>query len=447
MADSFPSEDSTIVEWKTFLQGYSEGSFSPDTFPRRPSPGAARDPSLPFPPPPHPSLLDDFQEYPPYTLSPITDDVARQVRAYCYYKDHMPPPRSPHEALRGRLLAEYDILGPVQTGSIQAAVNILSAFFPQAVLTFTLFRNNVQTIFGVAGNQPLIDRLGIINNTDVTNFTSLCGHSVLLEDKIMFISRMDEDWRFRSNPYVHDGVVSYIGSPVQLKCDPLESTGQTTPLPASPGRPDSVAIGAINIMFVDSHHEVLTDAERMVITNTTEMLTAQLRLTWEAHFRTREAKARKVVTELIAEGLDGGQRQGEGSSGCGVRFAQLAQSALDKMIAASDLTGAALIDVRGICTMVRPGTAPSLTSSQVVADSSSTPSALAPSPSSRHQARKSCPNPLRRTASWHTSTTSWLLLSIRGDLARNRGWKSTSPTISRPTCWSLTFRITNRTSS
>lgn len=299
-----------LSEWKGFLSIHARGGFDPDSIPLQP------DRSLPIDPEPAAIL---------YTSPLIDDDTARRIRSYCAVKDHLPPPRSPYEALRGELLLEYDILGPVQKGNIQGAVEILSAFFPTALCTFTLFNNDIQTFYAIAGSSNLADRYNLKPNDVVLPDTSLCGHCILFDD-VMSIPRMDEDWRFRSNPYVKAGIISYIGSPVSLQCDPLE-----------PGR--TLGIGALNIMFVDDPHSTLSSTERLVVVNVTKMLVAQLRATWEGHVRTKEAKARKAVTDLLQEGYELG-------------FGELAISALSKL---KGLTGKnfALIDVRG-CLRVPP---------------------------------------------------------------------------------------------
>lgn len=338
------SSDSSLHQWRHFLEAYSNGDFDPNVIPPRPplDPSAPTCDSSSHVPPLQPSL--------PYASTSITDEVAAEVRLYCQTHDYLPPPRSPHEQLRERLLLEYDIMGPIQTANIQAAVDILSVMFPEALCGFTLFRNNVQTVFAMSGSKALIDKYALVANTVIGLHTSLCGHSVLLQDQVMFSPRLDKDWRFRSNPNTLAGAISYIGSNVSLQIEGLE-LGHTKDLEEGDS-PGSLGIGAFNILFVDTPHEVFTEKERIVVANVTRMLVTQLRATWEGHSIKKEARARKVVTELIEEGLDGGHRIGQGPDKTAMKLPELARSALMKLIAVTDLDGAALLDLRGVRTVV-----------------------------------------------------------------------------------------------
>ncbi|WVF71085.1 hypothetical protein IAT40_005882 [Kwoniella sp. CBS 6097] len=351
-----------LQEWRGFLSNYAKGEWAPDLTPAQPCPitsvsfeeeGQDR------------SALKATESSPSaqsvaaaniYSSTQITPKLARKVHDYCFDHDYLPPPRSPQEKLREHIITEYDLLGPVQGGNIQSAVDLIGAFFPETICTFTLFNNAVQTFYAVTGPQDLLDRYSLKNHMYVAPETSLCGHSVLLDGHILHVPQLAEDWRFRSNPYTLAGLTSYIGSSVSLELDPLNTSPNVRDVP------QRVGIGALNILFVGEPLMAMTPTQTMVVRNVTTMLETQLRATWEGHIRTREAKVRRVITDLIEEAFVGDyneseRRRGKGELNARVQseidttnvFADLAQSAADKLLAlAPEVDAVVLMDVRGL---------------------------------------------------------------------------------------------------
>ncbi|WWC61489.1 uncharacterized protein I303_104073 [Kwoniella dejecticola CBS 10117] len=292
-----------------------------------------------------------------YSSPVITRKIASRIHRYCAEKDFLPPPRSPQESLREKIILEYDLNGPVQAGNIQSAVDLTAAFFSGCVVTFTLFSNAIQNFVAVAGPQHFLSEFGLHRGMWVAPETSLCGHSILLDRKIMFIANLDDDWRFRSNPYGMAGVKSYIGSPVSLELDPLNNT------PRSDGNPEQVSIGALNILYLHTPLLEMAAQQEMVVRNVTKMLETQLRATWEGHTRTREAKTRRAITELIDEAFVGDQAAMSDSAFEADRFKKgvilagdmtsvygdLAQSALEKtVILCEEVEGIIMLDIRSL---------------------------------------------------------------------------------------------------
>lgn len=137
-------------------------------------------------------------------------------------------------------------------------------------------------------------KYGLTLDKPIPSYNSLCGHSVLNED-LMFVPDLANDWRFRSNPFIDAGVESCIGSPVSLHLD------SRTVVPAD-GNPDvRIGIGAIIVLFIDHKLTHLSEAQRMVLKNVTGMLETQLRSTWEGQVRTRETKTRAMISDMIEE--------------------------------------------------------------------------------------------------------------------------------------------------
>jgi len=79
-----------------------------------------------------------------YQSGQIDKETARRVRDfYCEYK-FLPPPRSSKEALRLRVLADYDISGEEQMANLQDSTELIAAFFPGVLCTFSLFKGDEQ---------------------------------------------------------------------------------------------------------------------------------------------------------------------------------------------------------------------------------------------------------------------------------------------------------------
>ncbi|WRT66810.1 uncharacterized protein IL334_003773 [Kwoniella shivajii] len=351
--DSEPSIH--LQEWRNFLISYAQGDWSPDNTPTKPSEPESPSKSEHYRRPSQDHYSSSAEVVDPFNIysSPIIDKlIAKNVRQYCSKNDYLPPPRSPQEALREKIVTEYDLLGPIQTGNIQSAVDLLSAFFPGCVITFTLFNNHVQTFAAVAGPKKLLEEFQLVGGMWVAPETSLCGHSVLQEEQILFVSDLAEDWRFRSNPYTLAGLKSYIGSAVSLLLDPLNTT------PNMNGRPERVGIGSLNILFMSTILQTMSPEQVMVVKNITKILETQIRATWEGHIRTREARVRHAMTDLIEEGFVGVQasmEQHEMSDGVPAiargtsmsSTSELAQSGLDKTMALSpELDIMCLVDTR-----------------------------------------------------------------------------------------------------
>ncbi|WWD01794.1 hypothetical protein V866_008740 [Kwoniella sp. B9012] len=362
-----PEEPSNLVQdWSSFLTSYAQGDWSPDRVPPKPtSPqdldivGLDKSPSVD-------SLRDDSLAN--VYSSPIIDGkTAKRVRQYCWENDYLPPPRSPHEEHREKIILEYDLLGAVQAGNIQSAVDLIAAFFPGTVVTFTLFNNAIQNFVSVAGPENLLDTFQLKNGMWVAPETSLCGHSVLLDEKIMFVPSLSDDWRFRSNPYAVAGLKSYIGSAVSLEMDPLSAN------PHRDDQRDKVGIGVLNILFMYDPLYNMTTQQEMVVRNISKMLETQLRATWEGHITTKEAKVRRAITDIIEEGFVGNQsaslqsvkdvvgpKSGVISGGGSLTmFEDLANSALNRLLGLmSEVDALCMIDIRSIRIQSQPKSNP-----------------------------------------------------------------------------------------
>ncbi|WVQ99773.1 hypothetical protein IAU59_006915 [Kwoniella sp. CBS 9459] len=350
-----------LHEWRSFLDNYAKGGWVPNATPAQPSPiqvpilnpvdlrrdsvGTSQGSATSQP------IVANV-----YSSTRITPKLAKTVHDYIQSHDYLPPPRSPQEKMRESIIKEYDLLGPVQAGNIQSAVDLIGAFFPESVCTFTLFNNAVQTFYAVTGPQALLDKYSLKNHMFVAPETSLCGHSVLLDGHILHVPELSQDWRFRSNPYTMAGLTSYIGSPVSLELDPLNTS------PNSRDVPQRVGIGALNILFFGEPLMTISPQQNMVVKNVTAMLETQLRATWEGHIRTREAKIRRVLTDLIEEAfvgdfhrspdeLRGGEHNArvQSEQEAVSALADLTQSTADKLLALSpELDAVAFMDVRGL---------------------------------------------------------------------------------------------------
>lgn len=339
-------------EWPSFLRSYADGDWktddtcspvydpsgSTDSTPVGDQSDTTWNDSVPY----------ETYDYHLYPSTHISKETAERVRQFVIAKDYLPPPRSPLEEHRLECIKQYDIYSEAQTTNIQRAVDVIAAFLPTALVTFTLFDGRKQLFVAMGGDQSYIDRYGLVLRQPIPAHNSLCGHSVLRRDQVMFIPDLRHDFRFRSNPYSTAGISSYIGSPVSLLLDPL--FGQQ----ASDLR---VGIGSLNVLFIDGVIKALEDKDRMIVENITRMLEAQLRGTWEGVIRTREGMMRYAVSDLIEASFVKEKKRQENESDskslaktqkrADDDFVHLAQLALSKVTAiCSALSGVTLVDTQ-----------------------------------------------------------------------------------------------------
>jgi hypothetical protein len=156
------------------------------------------------------------------------------------------------------------------------------------------------THVAAAGPPHLVDTLSLSIGTRVPPQISLCGHTILLGQGIKFVSDLANDWRYRENPWVQNGMKSYIGSVVRLQPDPTLSTT----LPAkSTDQTHTVAIGALNICFLERRLEGISPEQTRVIERITDILEEQLRSTWQAQRHVKEVRARQSVSDYLESSL------------------------------------------------------------------------------------------------------------------------------------------------
>lgn len=280
-------DDASLEAWTTFLQRYATGYFPSD----QPIP---RPPLSPHTSPPC-SPCDAFGftfDNPVYSSVEITSEVARRARDFYQQHRYLPPPRPPLELLRERIIQEYDLYSAKQAANIQAAVDLVQAFFG-GITTFTLFKHSQQELRAVAGPPEVIDAIGLHVGKRLLPETSLCGHSILAQSDL-YIPDLARDWRYGGNPYADElkGVKSYLGCVVSLHVDPASSSEERV-----------VGVGVINSMHLDEYLPPLKADQKKVMGHISRMLETQLRATWEGHSRTREARARRAVSDLIENTL------------------------------------------------------------------------------------------------------------------------------------------------
>jgi len=106
----------------------------------------------------------------------------------------------------------------------------------------------------------------------------------------IYIPDLSKDWRYRGNPYADKlkGMKSYVGRTVSLG---IESS--------APNEAHRVPVGVINLMQVDTQLPPLTVDQRKVLEHVRRMLETQLMATWEGHVRSKEAQARRAVSNLL----------------------------------------------------------------------------------------------------------------------------------------------------
>lgn len=229
-------------------------------------------------------LTYDF-DHPVYTSVEITPTVAARVRAFYAKYRFLPPPRAPLEFLREQCIQEYDLHSDIQTQNVQAAMELVYAFLG-GVVNFSLFKHSQQELIAMAGKPHVIAATGLEIGQRLLPETSMCGHTLLAKDTV-YVPDLALDWRHQGNPY-SGGLKSYIGSVVSLSADP-----------ASASETRVIAVGVINIMFMEEYQAPLRQDQQNVLDHITRMLETQLRATWEGHKRTREARARRAISDYI----------------------------------------------------------------------------------------------------------------------------------------------------
>jgi hypothetical protein len=189
---------------------------------------------------------------------------------------------------------EYDLYSEKQASNVQAATDLVQAFFG-GIVTFTLFKHSQQELIAISGPKDVVDAVGLFVGKRLLPETSLCGHAILFPKDMLYIPDLARDWRYTGNPYADElkGVKSYLSSVVSLNVDPaaLEEEERTVP------------VGVINLMHLDEHLPPLTPKQEKVIKHITDMLETQLRATWEGHHRTSEAKKKNALTEYLEDTL------------------------------------------------------------------------------------------------------------------------------------------------
>ena len=226
--------------------------------------------------------------------------TARKVREFYETNGFLAPPRSPKEDMRMQCIRDYDLAKTAQIANIQKATELLSWYFPETVCTFSLFRDDAQHHVAAAGPPHLVDNLALSIGTRVPPQISLCGHAILLGQGIQFVSDLVNDWRYRENPWVQNGMKSYIGSVVRLQPDP---TLPTTLPDKSTDQTHTVAIGALNICFLERRLEGISPEQTRVIERITDILEEQLRSTWQAQRHVKEVRARQTVSDYLESSL------------------------------------------------------------------------------------------------------------------------------------------------
>lgn len=253
-----------------------------------------------------------FADAPLYPSTTITTEIARTIREYYCSHGYLPPPRAPLEEERNQCIRDYDLYSVKQLANIQSATDLIAAVFPDTVTTFSLFQDRIQTHFALSGPPELIKTYQLTVGLRIPSEDSLCGHAILLDQNILFVPDLENDWRMRLNPFRLAGFKSFIGSSVSLELDPQskeprnpseqDASAHTETSGAVP-KPRRVSIGTLNICFVENHHPVLTEAERVIISRVTKMLEVQLRGSWEGDQRRRDGRARVALSEFIEESL------------------------------------------------------------------------------------------------------------------------------------------------
>jgi len=285
----------SLTAWTSFLQEYARGD----------------GPANPTRPPLTSALLQrlesviksdsqvNFEDAPLYSSTTVTPELARIIRDFYCDNGYLPPPRAPWEESRERCIQEHDLYSAKQHKHIQNVTDILSAYFPDALITFSLFQDRIQTTFALSGPKAVIEDFRLYAGLRIPAEDSLCGHAVLLDRKLLFIPNLQTDWRYTLNPYGVAGFKSFVGVPVALELDPLRDD---VPVAEYVGpRRGRIAIGTLNICFTKQQVSELSPAQQLVVDKMASMLEAQLRSTWEGDRRRREGRARTEISKYITE--------------------------------------------------------------------------------------------------------------------------------------------------
>ena len=209
-----------------------------------------------------------------------------------------PQPRSSKEALRLRVLADYDISGEEQMRNLQDSTELIAAFFPGVLCTFSLFKGDGQYHYAVSGPEWIKAKYNVYVGVRIPSEDSLCGHAVLGKGGEPVCQVLEGDWRYKRNPFKMAGFKSYAAPVVRLPLDP-EATGTT----GKDSQDEHIGIGTINLCFVDSVPRDLTDAQKNVVTRVSRNLSTQLRATWEGHRRTKVARVQRGLSDYIRDVL------------------------------------------------------------------------------------------------------------------------------------------------
>lgn len=292
-------DNASLAAWTSFLEEYARGVGPPNP---------ARPPLTPA----QLSRLDQviksrttpsFEDAPLYSSTTVTPELASKVRDFYCDNGYLPPPRAPWEASRERCIQEYDLYSKKQIENVQSVTDLASAYFPNALLTFTLFRDRIQTHFALSGPQEIIDDFKLHVGLRVPSEDSLCGHTVLLDRGLMFIPDFHADWRYKLNPFGLAGFKSFMGVPVALELDPLpHDASQSESVGPTRGK---IAIGTLNICFTREMILEISPTQRLVAVRLASMLETQLRATWEGDRRRRDARARTELSNFIEEAMIG----------------------------------------------------------------------------------------------------------------------------------------------
>jgi len=322
MLGGSPADAQSLQAWMDFLNGYANGEWLSDTMSRSPPPIPAhlendgpdedgvvdedegeegQDETSNYPSeeeqvkrararrPSRRSLSNEELIYdfdnPVYSSVEITPTVAARVRAFYARYRFLPPPRAPLEFLREQCIQEYDLHSEIQTQNVQAAMDLVFALLG-GVVNFSLFKHSQQELIAMAGKPEVIASTGLEIGQRLLPETSMCGHT-LLAKKTVYVPDLALDWRHQGNPY-SGGLKSYIGSVVSLSADPASATEDRV-----------IAVGVINLMFMEDYQPPLRADQQKVLDHITRMLETQLRATWEGHKRTREARARRAISDYI----------------------------------------------------------------------------------------------------------------------------------------------------
>jgi len=292
-------DDASVNAWAEFLQEYARGD----------------GPANPVRPPLTASLFRrletvtesdktvNFDDAPLYSSTTVTPELARVIRDFYCDNAYLPPPRAPWEDSRERCIQEYDLYSETQKEQIQSMTDLTSDYFPDTLITFSLFQDRVQTHYALSGPPEIIRDFKLHVGLRIPAEDSLCGHAVLLDRAMLFVPDLQADWRYQRNPFGLAGFKSYIGVPIALELDPLrEDVQHWHQIGPRRGR---IAIGTLNICFTRERMQTLSTKQKRVVGRVASMLETQLRATWEGDRRRRDARARTEISNYIEETMIG----------------------------------------------------------------------------------------------------------------------------------------------